>query len=61
MKFYESGAALAAEMGVPVQHIADVHQKHYEAAQLQAKDPEGAFEFNAVGGLARGLVFRIGT
>merc|ERR1719379_1124905 len=41
MKFYESGAALAKEMGVPVEKIAAVHQQHYDASQKQAKDPEG--------------------
>jgi cytochrome b involved in lipid metabolism len=41
MKFYESGKALAADMGVPVEKIAAVHEQHYNAATKQEKDPEG--------------------
>jgi cytochrome b involved in lipid metabolism len=41
MKYYESGKALAAEMGVPVEKIAAVHDQHYNAAKKQEKDPEG--------------------
>jgi len=41
MKFYESGKALAADMGVPVEKIAAVHEQHYGAAKKQEKDPEG--------------------
>merc|ERR1711937_133774 len=41
MKFYESGKALAADMGVPVERIAAVHDQHYNAAKKQEKDPEG--------------------
>jgi len=41
MKYYESGAALANEMGVPVSKIAGVIDAHYQAAQKQEKDPEG--------------------
>merc|ERR1712054_256628 len=41
MKFYESGKALAADMGVPVERIAAVHDQHYQAAKKQEKDPEG--------------------
>merc|ERR1719310_131249 len=41
MKFYESGAALAADMGVDVKKIAAVHDQHYDAAMKQQKDPEG--------------------
>merc|ERR1711881_438000 len=33
MKFYESGRALAADMGVPVEKIAAVHDQHYNAAK----------------------------
>merc|ERR1711866_10814 len=41
MKFYESGADLAKDMGVPLQTLVDAHQQHYEASQKAAKDPEG--------------------
>jgi len=41
MKYYASGADIAAELGVPVKTMADEIQKHYEAAQKQEKDPEG--------------------
>merc|ERR1719378_603725 len=41
MKYYESGAALAKDMGVPLSVIEDSHQKHYEAAEKTKKDPDG--------------------
>jgi len=41
MKFYESGKALAEDMGVPLQRIVDGHQQHYEAANKAEKDPDG--------------------
>merc|ERR1712151_1291153 len=41
MKFYESGAASAKDMGIPVQKLVDVHDKHYEASIKQQKDPDG--------------------
>jgi len=41
MKFYESGAALAKDMGVPVERMAAVTEAHYQAAMKQEKDPEG--------------------
>merc|ERR1711879_1050425 len=41
MKYYESGKALAADMGVPLSVIEETHQGHYEAAQKMEKDPEG--------------------
>merc|ERR1712203_595228 len=41
MKFYESGKALAEDMGIPVQVLVDTIQAHYEAAKKQEKDPEG--------------------
>merc|ERR1712113_478543 len=41
MKYYESGKALAEDMGVPLQVLVDTHQGHYEAAKKQEKDPEG--------------------
>merc|ERR1719191_385950 len=39
MKFYENGAALAADMGVDVKKIADVHYQHFKAAKAQESDP----------------------
>jgi len=41
MKYYESGAAWAKDMGVPVEKIAAVTEAHYQAALKQQKDPEG--------------------
>jgi len=41
MKFYENGAALAKDMGVPLQTLVDSHDQHYQASQKMAKDPEG--------------------
>merc|ERR1712187_643991 len=41
MKFYESGKALAADMGVSVETLVDTFQKHYEAAKKTEKDPDG--------------------
>merc|ERR1719326_1195791 len=41
MKFYESGAKLAEDMGVPLQKLVDAHEAHYQASQKMAKDPEG--------------------
>merc|ERR1711959_217384 len=41
MKYYESGEALAKDMGVPVQTLVDSVQQHYEASQKQEKDPDG--------------------
>ncbi|CAD7926402.1 unnamed protein product [Amoebophrya sp. A25] len=41
MKFYESGAALAKELGVPVERMAAAHEAHYQAGKKQEKDPEG--------------------
>merc|ERR1712216_909503 len=40
MKYYESGKALADDMGIPVQTLIDTHDKHFEAAQKTAKDPD---------------------
>merc|ERR1719436_2211136 len=33
MKYYESGVALAKDMGIDVQVLVDEHQKHFEAAK----------------------------
>merc|ERR1719324_1525547 len=41
MKFYESGAALASDMGVPLSVLEKSHQDHYEAAKKTEKDPDG--------------------
>merc|ERR1719195_1357662 len=41
MKFYETGAALAKDMGVDLSVLEETHNAHYEASQKQAKDPEG--------------------
>jgi flavocytochrome c len=41
MKYYESGKALAADMGIDVSILEQTHEIHYQAAQKQAKDPEG--------------------
>jgi succinate dehydrogenase/fumarate reductase flavoprotein subunit len=41
MKFYENGAELAKDMGIPVQTLIDEHDQHYEAAKKTEKDPDG--------------------
>merc|ERR1711901_17745 len=41
MKFYQTGAELAKDMGVSLQTLIDTHDQHYEAAQKTAKDPDG--------------------
>merc|ERR1712045_410785 len=41
MKFYESGEALAKDMGVDVQVLIDTHDQHYNAAKKTEKDPDG--------------------
>merc|ERR1711941_165681 len=41
MKYYDSGKALAADMGISLQTLVDTHQAHYEAAMKTEKDPEG--------------------
>merc|ERR1719220_3378988 len=41
MKFYESGAALAKDMGVPVSTLEQTHEEHYQAAKKHEKDPDG--------------------
>merc|ERR1719324_1554316 len=41
MKFYENGAELAKDMGIPVQTLIDEHDQHYEAAKMTEKDPDG--------------------
>merc|ERR1712050_563405 len=41
MKFYENGAELAKDMGVPLQTLVDEAEKHYQAAKKTEKDPDG--------------------
>merc|ERR1711874_508665 len=41
MKFYESGAALAADMGVPVSVLEETHEAHYQAAKKTESNPDG--------------------
>merc|ERR1711924_96374 len=41
MKYYETGKALAADMGIDVQVLIDEHDQHYEASKKMEKDPEG--------------------
>merc|ERR1712003_493793 len=41
MKFFETGAKLAQEIGRTVEHLASVHEQHYQASLKQASDPEG--------------------
>jgi succinate dehydrogenase/fumarate reductase flavoprotein subunit len=41
MKFYENGAALAKDMGIPLTTLEEEHEKHYQAAKKTEKDPDG--------------------
>jgi len=41
MKYYESGTALAADMGIDVKILADEHENHHAAFQKMEKDPDG--------------------
>jgi len=41
MKFYESGANLAEDIGVPLQTLVDEMEKHYQAAKKTETDPDG--------------------
>jgi len=41
MKFYESGEALAKEIGCPLKRMEDAIQQHADAAKKQEADPEG--------------------
>jgi len=41
MKYYESGVALAKDMGIDVQVLIDTHDQHYNAAKKTEKDPDG--------------------
>merc|ERR1712159_192456 len=41
MKYYENGAALAKDMGVPLQTLIDTHDQHFQASEKTKKDPDG--------------------
>jgi len=41
MKFYESGAELAKDMGVELSVLEATHEAHYQAAKKTEKDPDG--------------------
>merc|ERR1739848_292065 len=41
MKYYESGAALAKDMGIELQVLEETHRIHFEAAMKTEKDPDG--------------------
>merc|ERR1711881_95771 len=41
MKYYETGEALAKDIGRPVSKLEEEHKQHYEASQKQEKDPDG--------------------
>jgi len=41
MKFYESGVALAKDMGVQVSVLEQTHEEHYQSAKKTEKDPDG--------------------
>ncbi len=41
MKFYETGEALAKDMGVDIKVLEDTHEAHYQAAKKTEKDPDG--------------------
>merc|ERR1719328_226993 len=41
MKYYKTGAALAADMGCTVEKMETTHEEHYQAAKKTEKDPDG--------------------
>jgi len=41
MKFYQSGEALATDMGVSLSVLEKTHEDHYQAAKKTEKDPDG--------------------
>merc|ERR1719282_1348210 len=41
MKFYETGEALAKDMGVPLSVLEETTEAHYQAAKKTEKDPDG--------------------
>merc|ERR1719272_407625 len=42
MKFYETGDALAKDMGIQVSVLEATHQQHFEASKKMEQDPDGA-------------------
>merc|ERR1719366_21164 len=41
MKYYESGEALAKDMGISLDVLVKTHDGHYDAAQKTSQDPDG--------------------
>merc|ERR1719384_633670 len=41
MKYYESGEALAKDMGIPIKVLEETHDDHFQAAKKTEKDPDG--------------------
>merc|ERR1711937_717723 len=41
MKYYETGEALAKDMGCALSVLEKTHEEHYQAAKKQEKDPDG--------------------
>jgi len=41
MKYYESGEALARDMGISVSVLEETHEQHYQASKKTEKDPDG--------------------
>ena len=41
MKFYESGAELAKDMGVSLSVIEKAHEDHFQAAKKTESNPDG--------------------
>merc|ERR1719416_209721 len=41
MKFYETGEALAKDMGVDIKVLEETHEGHYQASKKTEKDPSG--------------------
>merc|ERR1719401_3016202 len=41
MKYYQTGAALAKDMGVDLAVLEKTHSEHYAAAKKTEKDPDG--------------------
>ena len=41
MKYYETGKALADDMGIDMQVLVAEHDQHYEASKKMEKDPDG--------------------
>merc|ERR1719346_1552 len=41
MKYYESGEALAKDMGIALSVLEETHEQHFQAAKKTEKDPDG--------------------